>query len=181
MEFLKNNKMMKMTALVGIALATSSCNLKDQISGTASKGKNAVAIKTKSCSSFTTGSQADGENKVIQPTGTYNFNLYYKGPSSQLSFWEDKMVNENVTFDFKPLTLHLFDGSNAELKKISCTENKINALLCIERMEAISKMIKEAKASAGARRAAVSEGKGFTYKCTQEFVDGKITELKRIN
>lgn len=174
------NSLLRKALLASFVVLGTGCKVKDWAGKKSSEVRNEVAKETKSCDQYKTEGQADGENQVILTGLDYKFNLYWAGTESKVSFWEDKMVNENIFFSFEPLTLHVLDANNAEQKAIVCAESKVNALACISPMETMSKMIKEARDSLAARGANLSEGKGFTFKCTQEFVDGKIAALKAI-
>ncbi len=174
------NSLLKKTLLASFVLLSTGCKVRDWAGKKSSEARNEVAKETKSCDQFKTDAQGDGENEVILTGLDYKFNLYWAGTDSKVSFWEDKMINENVYCSFQPLTLHVLDQNNAELKAVVCAENKINATACISPLETMVKMIKEARDSLAARGANVSEGKDFTFKCSQQFAEEKIAALAAI-
>lgn len=175
------NRFLKYVSLATFAVLLTGCDAKDWVTGESSKAQNLIAKETKSCGSYKTDKQADGENHVIlEGDIDYKFNLYWYGPDSKATFWEDKMINENYSFSYDPLKLNVLDGNNAVVKTVNCTENKVNAAVCLPALETVVKSIKDARLALTQRNANLSEGKGLTFQCTQKFAEEQITGLKAI-
>jgi hypothetical protein len=172
---------MKVGALSVIASLLFACDAKDQLFGIEGGRKlsNEISKATKSCSTYKTDNQADAENKVEQTGVDYKFNLYWMG-DSKLSVTENRLLNDNYVLDLEPPTLHLLNADGAEAEKIICSESKANAEKCITRLENLKTFMKDMRASLVARNAAFSEGKEFTFKCTEEYADKTISQLKLI-
>jgi hypothetical protein len=176
MNFYKRSThLFKIAVLSSSFIALNACNR-----NSATKAVNEVAKATKSCKSFNTDSQADGENLVKRTLfRDYKFNLYWSG-NSKFYVWENKGADDKYTANLNPLVVHVLDANNRETDTITCAKDKISASRCIDRFAKLNSLMSEARKSMADRGAAMSEGKEFTFKCTKEFIDQKIKDLSAI-
>src|SRR5688572_21934021 len=111
---MKNNRTLFPKTLIGLAalgILLPACDLREKSSKGVTQGKNEIAQSRDNCDAYKTANQADGENHVQRPGFDYKFNLYWSGPESKVSVWEDNVLDDNYYLSFKPLTIHILDGN----------------------------------------------------------------------
>lgn len=141
---------------------------------------NSLSKSANNCSTYNTESQGDAENSVVRLGNDYKFNLYFMGRDKKISVWENNGLNDYYEIRFDPLTIVVLGEGGRATDTLKCGDNKELAARCIERLEALLAMTKDARESSVAVGAKLSSGKEMTFKCADEFAGKRIEELKAI-
>lgn len=133
------------------------------------------------CAAFSTPSQADAENKVVEDSPDYDFNLYWMGPRAEIiSFWENQGSNSLISVT-KTIPLNIIlkrERDSSVIETLSCVDDFVR---CHAHLVDIQNKIKGRRHDSEKTGVALREGTEKTFKCVSEFVDFQIEILVEEN